>query len=125
VSSTIRPPGGPAAPALGDLADVSEVQPGAIDGVGEAPSTSSTRGVAGTGGVGGTGGVEAAQSTPEALLSRLQAGEVTREQAIEGLVAHALEVHGGARLPPAQRAELEGVLRAALVDDPTLARLLG
>jgi hypothetical protein len=65
------------------------------------------------------------QSSPAALLSRLEAGEVTREQAIDGLVAQALEVHGGARLPPAQRAELQSVLRAALLDDPVLGRLLG
>jgi hypothetical protein len=59
------------------------------------------------------------------VLSRLDAGELTREQAIDSLVAQALETHGGARLPPTQRAELESVLRTALLDDPALASLLG
>jgi hypothetical protein len=50
---------------------------------------------------------------------------VTREQAIEGLVAQAVERHGGAKLSPALRSQLEGVLRSALRDDPVLGRLLG
>jgi hypothetical protein len=66
-----------------------------------------------------------AQSPSAALLSRLDAGEITREQAIDGMVAEALSALGAGRLPPTQRSELEGVLRAALADDPTLNKLIG
>jgi hypothetical protein len=59
------------------------------------------------------------------VLARLQAGELTREQAVDALVTQALELHGGARLPAPQRAELSSVLRAALLHDPALASLLG
>jgi hypothetical protein len=41
------------------------------------------------------------------------------------LVAQALERHGGAGLTPALRTELESVLRAALLEDPVLGKLLG
>jgi len=65
-------------------------------------------------------------SSPSATwIRRLEAGEVTRAEAIEGLVSHAVEQHGGATLSVARRMELEGVLRAALLDDPVLGRLLG
>jgi hypothetical protein len=50
---------------------------------------------------------------------------VTREQAIDGLLGEALRAHGGDALSPSRRAELEGVLRAALLDDPVLSGLLG
>jgi hypothetical protein len=55
----------------------------------------------------------------------LEVGEVTKTQAVEGLVAQALEAHGGARLSAAQRAELSDVLRSALLEDPVLGELLG
>lgn len=66
-----------------------------------------------------------AEGSTASVIARLEAGEVTREQAIDGLVQEALALHGGARLPAAQRAELEAVLRSALLDDPALSRLLG
>ena len=59
------------------------------------------------------------------VIARLQAGELTREQAVDALVAQALELHGGSRLPAPQRAELSSLLRDALLHDPALARLLG
>lgn len=68
---------------------------------------------------------EQAQSATGVWIQRLEAGEVTRDQAIEGMVAQALEAHGGAKLSPTHRSELEGVLRTALLDDPVLSRLLG
>lgn len=76
------------------------------------------------------GGVQATvtkevEGSTAGVIARLEAGEVTREQAIDGLVQEALALHGGAGLPPTQRAELEAVLRSALLDDPTLSRLLG
>jgi hypothetical protein len=57
-------------------------------------------------------------------LRRLDAGEVTKNQAIEGLVAQAVEAHGGARLSAAQRSELADVLRQTLLGDPVLGALL-
>jgi len=64
-------------------------------------------------------------SPSEGWLNRLQAGEVTRDQAIDGLVNQALENHDVSHLPSAQRTALEQVLRATLLDDPVLSRLLG
>jgi len=58
-------------------------------------------------------------------LRRLDAGEVTKTQAVEGLVAQALEASGGARLNAAQRSELADVLRQTLLNDPALGALLG
>jgi hypothetical protein len=64
--------------------------------------------------------------TPTGIwLSRLSAGEITKQQAIDGLVEQALSAQGTARLNAAQRAELSEVLRASLLGDPVLGRLLG
>ena len=123
MSTSIRPPGGPAAPGATDIAALSDVQ--GTEAASPLDKSAGVGGAAGASGAAPTQGARAAESPSAALLSRLQAGEVTREQAIEGLVAQALEVHGGARLPPAQRTELQQVLRAALLDDPALGRLLG
>jgi len=117
VSIPIRPPGGPVIPGVSGVEGASEIQPGQAVDVGA---------VAGAERAGQAAASEAMGPTPTAdVLARLEAGELTREQAIESLVAEALEVHGGARLPPAQRNELTSVLRAALMDDPALGRLLG
>ncbi|MDB4974351.1 MAG: hypothetical protein JWN48_2692 [Myxococcaceae bacterium] len=117
MSATIRPgggvtPGATGAEAATEVAPTSHTPASALDRAGAASAVASA---------------PAAQleSPTAAMLSRLDAGALTREQAIEGLVAQALELHGGARLPAAQRGELEAVLRAALLDDPALASLLG
>ncbi len=116
MSTPIRPPGGPFSPgATGAVEGASGVEPGQAAKVAEAGAASRAAPAA----------PAAVQSSTEVLLNRLDAGEVTREQAIEQLVAEALEVHGGARLAAAQRSALQEVLRAALLDDPVLGRLLG
>lgn len=116
MTASIRPPGGPPiAPGATGIEGPSEVhadQPVPVGQAGAANRVAPAQ-------------TAEVQGPTEALLSRLEAGEVTREQAIEGLVTQALELHGGARLPPAQRSELAGVLRAALLEDPALVRLLG
>lgn len=115
MSTPIRPPGGPSIPGIESIDRASEIQPGRLDDVSEVASST---------------GVAPAQSgeveSPTAsVLARLEAGELTREQAVDSLVAQALDAHGGAALPVAQRSELASVLRAALLDDPALGRLLG
>ena len=116
MSIPIRPPGGPVIPGVSGVEGASEIQPGQAVDVGA---------IAGAGGAGEAQAAEAAGPTAD-VLARLEAGEITREQAIDSLVAQALEAaHGGARLPAAQRQELGSVLRAALMDDPALGRLLG
>lgn len=115
MSTSIRPPAG------------SPLGPSALDGpssVGHSESAESA-GVRNA-----ASSAPAAQAAPTSSptgvwLARLEAGEVTRSQAIDGLVAQALEVHGAASLPAAQRAELSGLLRSALLEDPVLGRLLG
>jgi hypothetical protein len=119
VSPSIRPPGSTPGAGIGDAADV-----GGVGAAGEVHGSEATAASE------ATRSSEAARAAqPEgataAWIRRLEAGEIGRAEAIEGLVAHALEAHGGAQLPPAQRVELEGLLRSALLEDPVLGRLLG
>jgi hypothetical protein len=66
-----------------------------------------------------------AESPTSVWLSRLSAGEITKQQAIDGLVEQALSAQGTTRLSLAQRSELSEVLRATLLGDPVLGQLLG
>jgi hypothetical protein len=121
VSTSIKPPTGSPGGAAGiegagdvaDVADVADVSAGQAGRVGAADSASAAA------------SASAAQSPTGTWLHKLASGEVTRAEAVEGLVAQAVEAQGGARLSPAQRSELEGLLRGALLEDPVLSRLLG
>ena len=123
MSSSIRPPGAPPpGPAgLEGVADLKSGQTGAV------VDTSTAAPVFARALEGALPRREAAavESPTGAWLRRLSAGEVSKEQAVEALVAQAVEVHGGARLSTAQRAELSDVLREALLSDPVLGELLG
>ena len=115
MSSSIKPPTG-SAPGLSGLQGAADIKPA------DATGASAVRGTAADAAASPQNSVE---SPSASWLRKLEAGEVTRNQAVDGLVQHALEAHGGARLPAPQRAELEQVLRAALLDDPVLGRLIG
>lgn len=118
MSSSIRPPGAPP-PGSPGLLGINDLKPGQAS---DAPQTGQV-----------TGGPRGAEAPPEAAvgsptgewLRRLEVGDVTKAQAVDGLVAQALEAHGGAGLSAAQRAELSEVLRSALLEDPVLGELLG
>ena len=114
MSSSIKPPTG-SAPGLSGVQGAADIKPAATTDASavRAPATQASTSAG------------ASESASAAWLRKLEAGEVSRQQAIDGLLTHALEAHGGARLPAAQRAELEQVLRAALLDDPVLSRLIG
>jgi hypothetical protein len=117
VSPSIRPPGSAPGAGIGEASEVGAA--GEVHGSEAPAATQAAR------------SSEAARSTtpvegPTASwIRRLEAREISRAEAIEGLVAEALEAHGGAQLPAAQRVELEGLLRSALLEDPVLGRLLG
>lgn len=112
MSSSIRPPGAPPAPSSVD--EVGPLREGPA-GVGESDPMRQAR----------PSSSEGVASSPTAeWLRRLDAGEVTKDQAIAGLVAQAVEAHGGARLSAAQRHELADVLRQTLLNDPVLGTLL-
>jgi hypothetical protein len=116
VSTSIKPPTGSAGGAQGvegasDVADVS-----AAHEAGKASEVARAAAPA---------GADAAQSPTAAWLHKVATGEATRAEAVDALVAQALEAQGGAKLSPAQRSELEGILRSALLEDPVLSRLLG
>jgi hypothetical protein len=117
VSPSIRPPGSTPGAGIGEASDIGAA--GEVHGSEAAATSEATR------------SSEAARFAPvegsatASWIQRLEAREISRAEAIEGLVAQALEAHGGAQLPPAQRVELEGVLRTALLEDPVLGRLLG
>lgn len=114
MSASIKPPTG-SAPGVSDVQGTADIQPSS------ATDASAVRGAAAQ----TTAAAGQTESASAAWLRQLEAGEVTRQQAIDGLVAQALEKHGAARLPASQRQELEHVLRAALLDDPVLSGLLG
>jgi hypothetical protein len=116
LSNPIRPPGGPQPASIAGVESAADVSAG---------ESSSSVGAGERAGRAAAAGSSDVQGPSEALLARLSAGEVTREQAIEGLVREALEANGAAGLSGARRSELEAILRSALLDDPTLGRLLG
>jgi hypothetical protein len=133
VSTSIRPPGSAPGPAGLDgvdahALDTPESTSKANAGVTETSvaARSSQAGPVSATAQAGQAQAAATQETPSARwIRRLEAGEVTRAEAIEGLVAQAVERKGGARLSPQLRSELEAVLRTALLEDPVLGRLLG
>ena len=117
VTSSIRPPSSsPSGPS--GVQETSEAAPAA-----ESSHTARST-AAGAAQLSGANQADQARGPTAAWLQKLEAGEVTREQAVEGLVAQALEAHGGARLSQIHRRELEQVLRTALLDDPVLGGLL-
>jgi hypothetical protein len=116
VSTSIKPPTGSPGGAHGveganDVTDVS-----AAHEVGQASEVARAAAPA---------GASAAQSPTATWLNKVASGEATRAEAVDALVAQALEAQGGAKLSPAQRTELESILRSALLEDPVLSRLLG
>lgn len=110
MSASIKPPGGPGVVGVESLGEVAPGDAATVSGATSSQATSPTATV---------------DSPSAALLARLDAGEITREQVIDGMVAEALSALGASKLPAPQRAELESVLRSALAEDPTLGRLMG
>jgi len=73
-----------------------------------------------------SGGASVDTSDPvQGWLLRLERGEVSRAEAVEGIVNHILDSQGGEELSASRRAELAEVLRDTLTEDPILAPLLG
>ncbi len=132
MSTSIRPPGGFTSGVVGGGSlDGSSGLSGTeqSEGAGASSLEGSERSVASQGSAGAEAGrneaVNASESSASRWIQRLESGEITRAEAMEGLVADAVQKHGGARLSPSMRSELEGVLRSALQNDPVLSRLLG
>jgi hypothetical protein len=75
-----------------------------------------------TEGAGEARGVVSSEALAE-LARDVAAGKIDPSEAVDRLVARALEGPTAAVLPPAKRAELEAHLRRALTDDPALAAL--
>jgi hypothetical protein len=120
MSAPIRPPGSPP-PGLTGPGSLGEAAPGAS-------AVQSGRPAQVAPGAASAGAAEAQAAAPSPStewLRRLDAGEISRQQAIEELVAQALEAQGAARLSAAQRSELADVLRQTLLGDPVLGALLG
>jgi hypothetical protein len=116
MSSPIRPPGSPGSSPAG-LGSVGETAPSSAPAKSQATS--------GSAGAAASSTTETSASPTADWLRRLDAGEVSKSQAVEGLVAQAVEASGGARLSAAQRNELAEVLRQTLLNDPALGALLG
>ncbi len=135
MSTSIRPPGGfTSGVGAGSLADggsdISDAS--GLTGTAQSEGAQSLHGAGQTlssqaseAGQAARGEAAASESAAGGWIQRLEAGEISRSEAVEGLVADAVQKHGGARLSPAMRGELENVLRTALKNDPVLSRLLG
>jgi len=68
-------------------------------------------------------GGAAEASGVQALTAALRTGELSPAQALDALVAQALQAPDAQRLEPAARAELEQHLRTMLAEDPSLQEL--
>jgi hypothetical protein len=103
------------------------VDPNATEGVtgGGAPRTEGFREALATSETPSSTGASATGAASELghLAKQLESGSVTPEQAIEALVERQLDSPAARMLAPAQRAELESMLRSRLAEDPTLIAL--
>lgn len=115
MTSSIKPPGGPASPIGTDAASGPKATEPVRESFREAMDASA----------------EAAPAQPasplsptEAVANDLAAGRVDRASAIDALVAQALAGPEASLLAPAGRVELGAHLRSALMDDPGLSGLL-
>jgi len=122
--TSIKPPPPPTIPGAGPLDPVAFTdQASATQGVESLESATSASATAGAGGVSGVG--PAGQADPIAeLAGAIARGELSAQQAMDRLVDRAL-ADVSAHLDAAQRAELAGVLRAALDGDPAVRDALG
>ncbi|MBK6808247.1 MAG: hypothetical protein IPG81_04970 [Sandaracinaceae bacterium] len=95
-------------------------RPGSSAGEEFRASLDAADGVAGHASAAG-GAAEA--SGVQALTAALRTGELSPAQALDALVAQALQAPDAQRLEPAARAELEQHLRTMLAEDPSLQEL--
>lgn len=116
MSTPIKPPGGPSAgTGASDDTDAGRVEgrPGELRELVEQAAEADVE------------GTTVAETTSTSRLGRIEeelaAGRIDVDEAIDRLVERALA--SASALPPGKRAALEAQLRAALVDDPTLAAL--
>jgi hypothetical protein len=119
--TSIKPPLPPVVPGAGPLDSVGQAEGAAgVESVESTTSASAGRGASAVSGVGAAG-----QTDPIAeLASAIARGELSAEQAMDRLVDRAL-ANVSVHLDGAQRAELAGVLRAALDGDPAVRDALG
>jgi hypothetical protein len=116
--TSIKPPLPPPAPAI--------EPPSGVESVESTIGVASSSGAAPAGGVAAVGGAGAAgQADPIAeLAAAIARGELSAAQAMDQLVDRAL-ANVATHLDGTQRAELAGVLRAALDGDPAVRDALG
>jgi hypothetical protein len=132
VTNPIRPTGpgtglDPLGDSLSSPSDAVRGGPSAPSGAGQAAGAAGSQASQAAAGLTapGAGSAASAAGSTARVLAELRAGHIDRAQAIEALVAQALAEPHVARLSPARQAELAGVLRASLGDDPRLGKLLG
>lgn len=121
--STIKPPSGPTGAAGAPPTDALEPAAGPrpsdpAQDLGGTQATGSVTGPTSAAAAGDAGAV----GPLDALVADLQAGRVSPEAALDALVDRAL-ADVDSQISPAQRAELEGIMRSILADDPTLSAL--
>lgn len=73
--------------------------------------------------VAATSGAAATAGPTAVLAEQLKAGALSPSQVIDAVIARAVDSARAQGLPAAEQDNLESVLRAALVNDPTLAGL--
>jgi len=107
MTDSIKPPGsGSAASAV--------VQRAHVDATGTVTSSAAPDAASAASGPSGASAI---------LAEQLKTGTLTAAQVIDAVVAQAIDSARAQGLPASERENLESILRAALVDDPTLAGL--
>ena len=120
MTSPIKPPSGPPVAPLAGPSQGAAARPGSSAGEEFRASLDAADGVAGHASAAG-GAAEA--SGVQALTAAHRTGELSPAQALDALVAQALQAPDAQRLEPAARAELEQHLRTMLAEDPSLQEL--
>lgn len=118
MTSPIKPPSGPPVAPLTGPGTGADARVGSPAGEAFKASLDAVAGGAGTSSV-------AELSGAQQLAASLRAGELTPAQALDAMVAQALQSPDALRLEPAARAALEQHLRTMLAEDPSLQELTG
>lgn len=130
MSSAIKPPGSGGPPGTGPIPGASTEVGGAksVGGASSAGASDAFRAELERSGADAAAAARPAASSARAealraLAEEVRSGRIDARTAIDRLVERALGAGPAASLPPARRAELETLLRAALEEDPTLVAM--
>lgn len=122
MSNSIKPPSGPiGTPVIPEQPKAGEASRADFRAeLVTTPDIPSTRETGPSTPITGAGGIDATK----AITDDLRAGRITTAQAVDALVARALDTPMANALTPEAKQRLESVIRTQLVNDPALAALV-